>query len=553
MRSTGQNLVGSNGARLRAWDAGGANPVTLIVFSSDVANAAQGDRILVVSPGFAAGQSAISGDFTMTSLIPASYLAAGRLTFESSTGTVLWSLAWGGAAYTGSSMGATTNDADGNFGPPFASALPSTSTQALRFTATDPTGSALSTNNAADYGVTAGAAGFTNNARSSGTVTPPVGQADLSVSLADSPDPVAPSQPIVFTVGVVNAGPAAAASVSVSYLFPAGTAIQNITGTGWSCAISPGVATCTRATLAVGTAPSITVVLLAPSSPGIVTTTASISSATADPTPANNSDTEMTTVSGSPTPVDLAITKSDGGLEGRYGFPMTYTLTATNNGAVAVSGATVTDTFPAGLDTVSWTCSASAGSTCPASGSGNIAASLILLSGGTATFTATGTLAAGTPSPLVNTATIAPPAAVPDPTPANNSSTVSTVLGNAAFNTGTPCRVADTRNAVGDSGGPALAANTVRAFPVTGLCGVPADARAVVLNITVVQPTDVGDLRLFPAGTAAPLASTINFGAGAVRANNAIISLGAGGRLAVQCDMPTGSTHVLIDVAAYFR
>ena len=46
---------------------------------------------------------------------------------------------------------------------------------------------------------------------------------------------------------------------------------------------------------------------------------------------------------------------------------------------------------------------------------------------------------------------------------------------------------------------------------------------------------------------------TINFGAGAVRANNAIISLGAGGRLAVQCDMPTGSTHVLIDVAAYFR
>jgi hypothetical protein len=88
---------------------------------------------------------------------------------------------------------------------------------------------------------------------------------------------------------------------------------------------------------------------------------------------------------------------------------------------------------------------------------------------------------------------------------------------------------------------------------VAGLCQVPADARAVVLNITVVQPTDVGDLRLFPAGTVPPLASTINFGAGAVRANNAIISLGAGGRLAVQCDMPTGTTHVLIDVAAYFR
>jgi hypothetical protein len=142
---------------------------------------------------------------------------------------------------------------------------------------------------------------------------------------------------------------------------------------------------------------------------------------------------------------------------------------------------------------------------------------------------------------------------VPDPAPANNSATLSTVLGDAEFHTAAPCRVADTRNAAGDSGGPALEANTVRTFPVAGLCQVPADARAVALNITVVGPTNVGDLRLFPAGTVAPPTSTINFGTGAVRANNAIVGLGAGGRLAVQCDMPFGTTHVLIDVAAYFR
>src|SRR5712691_4023443 len=50
LRFAGQNLVGTNQARLIAHDAAGLNPVTLIVFPSDVANAAQGSRILVVSP-----------------------------------------------------------------------------------------------------------------------------------------------------------------------------------------------------------------------------------------------------------------------------------------------------------------------------------------------------------------------------------------------------------------------------------------------------------------------------------------------------------------------
>ena len=100
-----------------------------------------------------------------------------------------------------------TNDADGNFGPPFGSALPSTGAQALRFTASDATGAAASTNNLADYGVTAGAASFTNNAGGSGTVTLPVVQADLSVTKTGAPDPVAPSQPLVYTIAVSNAGP----------------------------------------------------------------------------------------------------------------------------------------------------------------------------------------------------------------------------------------------------------------------------------------------------------------------------------------------------------
>jgi hypothetical protein len=116
--------------------------------------------------------------------------------------------------------------------------------------------------------------------------------------------------------------------------------------------------------------------------------------------------------------------------------------------------------------------------------------------------------------------------------------------------------VADTRNPVGPSGGPALGANTIRSFPVTGICGIPSTATAVALNVTVVDETDFGDLRLYPAGSPAPSSSTINFAVQKVRANNAIIPLGSGGQIAVQCDMPsvsTGQTHFVFDVTGYFQ
>lgn len=116
-----------------------------------------------------------------------------------------------------------------------------------------------------------------------------------------------------------------------------------------------------------------------------------------------------------------------------------------------------------------------------------------------------------------------------------------------------PCRVADTRNPAGPSGGPALSANTVRSFPVTGTCGIPTTATAVAINLAVVSPTDNGDLRVFPAGATAPLASALNFRPGIVRANNAIVALGAGGMISVQCDMPSGSTNFFFDVYGYFQ
>jgi glucose/arabinose dehydrogenase len=123
----------------------------------------------------------------------------------------------------------------------------------------------------------------------------------------------------------------------------------------------------------------------------------------------------------------------------------------------------------------------------------------------------------------------------------------------ASFFTVTPCRVADTRDATGPSGGPALAAGTIRSFPVSGLCQIPSSATAVAVNLAAFQPSSDGDLRVYPAGQAAPLASSINFRSGAVRAGNAIVPLGASGQISVQCDMPSGGTHFFFDVYGYFQ
>lgn len=159
MRSAGQNVMSLS--RLRAWDAAGTNPVLLVDMTTNVANSVASSRVLITTAKFATYTNVpLVSDFTMAP-IPASYLPAGRLTFEDDFGTIYWSLAWGGSSYTGSNAGSVQNDADGNYGPPVNVALPSTSTSALLI---NRAFNQPSTNNLANYGVTAGAATFTNNA-----------------------------------------------------------------------------------------------------------------------------------------------------------------------------------------------------------------------------------------------------------------------------------------------------------------------------------------------------------------------------------------------------
>ena len=175
MRSGSQNLVSFTS--LWAADAAGANRILLLNIPSDVTVATSGSRILLATAAFTtamqATQASFTPDFTLATPIPASYLAAGRLTFEQDggtaavPGTIYWSLSWGGANYTGSNAGEITNDSNGNFGPPFGSALPASGAQGIQFTGA---ATALSSTNQADYSFTANPATVVKNSAASFTL-----------------------------------------------------------------------------------------------------------------------------------------------------------------------------------------------------------------------------------------------------------------------------------------------------------------------------------------------------------------------------------------------
>jgi hypothetical protein len=114
-----------------------------------------------------------------------------------------------------------------------------------------------------------------------------------------------------------------------------------------------------------------------------------------------------------------------------------------------------------------------------------------------------------------------------------------------------PARILDSRpeSQVGPYAtrwGPAQA----REVPVTGLAGVPADAEAVVLNLTGVLPTAATHLTLWPTGSAMPLVSNLNLGAGQVAANLVTVKVGDGGKVSLYNN--SGAVHVVADIVGYY-
>ena len=121
---------------------------------------------------------------------------------------------------------------------------------------------------------------------------------------------------------------------------------------------------------------------------------------------------------------------------------------------------------------------------------------------------------------------------------------IARVSGGQQFYTVTPCRVKDTRDPPGtpvDPGAPLV-------VQVTGVCGIPAGAASVAGNLTAVAPGSVGVMTLSSAEET-PATSTLNYNAGATRANNFVLGLSSAGQLRLSAST---SLHAVIDVSGYF-
>ena len=112
-----------------------------------------------------------------------------------------------------------------------------------------------------------------------------------------------------------------------------------------------------------------------------------------------------------------------------------------------------------------------------------------------------------------------------------------------------PARIVDTRGV--DGAGPTpLHGGESRLVKVAGLGGVPAGSTAVVMNVTAVSPTAAGHLDVYPAGSARPTASNINFPARRNVPNLVTMPIGQGG--AVRVYNSAGTTHLLVDVVGWY-
>jgi hypothetical protein len=119
------------------------------------------------------------------------------------------------------------------------------------------------------------------------------------------------------------------------------------------------------------------------------------------------------------------------------------------------------------------------------------------------------------------------------------------------FTAVTPVRVLDTRDGTGVVGsrpGP-LGRGAVIELAIAGQNGVPEDAKAVLLNVTITEATGNGFVTAWPCGKPRPVASFLNFTRGVDRASLTSVRIGDDGNVCLFVQM---GTQVIADLSGYY-
>jgi len=156
--------------------------------------------------------------------------------------------------------------------------------------------------------------------------------ANLSITKTDTPDPVPAGSNLFYQIGIVNNGPATAQNVVLHDVLPTGPTFVSATFTGGAVqgtcttpavGATGGTFNCTYAALTNGQGSNYSITLAVPAgSSGSISNTATVASATNDPTPANNSATASTTVL-STANLTGAVSRKTHGSAGTFDLPLT--------------------------------------------------------------------------------------------------------------------------------------------------------------------------------------------------------------------------------------
>jgi uncharacterized repeat protein (TIGR01451 family) len=248
-----------------------------------------------------------------------------------------------------------------------------------------------------------------------------------------------------YTITLTNNGPGAAQGATLSDVLPSGAAFVSLTpaaGNPDSFTFTQSGSTVAGSASGVGAGntDTFTLVVSAPSSlanGANFSDTASVSSNSADPNPANNSATVTGSVVNTSPSADLAVADT-GPATATEGGNVTYTITVTNRGPAGATGAVVTDTLGVNLRFVSATASQGTFSQSGGVVTFNLGS---IASAGTATVTVTAqALEDGN---LSNAASVSGSSA--DPNPANNSAGATTAVAEASIVVSAPFTTTSSR------------------------------------------------------------------------------------------------------------
>jgi hypothetical protein len=112
-----------------------------------------------------------------------------------------------------------------------------------------------------------------------------------------------------------------------------------------------------------------------------------------------------------------------------------------------------------------------------------------------------------------------------------------------------PVRALDSRSNGGPIGPGGIRQVQLRNTTIQGT-PIPANATAVALNVTAVQPTASGYFTVWPHGSAKPTASSLNFTPGAIVPNLVVATIGT--LDSVDFFNSNGNTNIVIDVLGYY-